>query len=169
MVQGAKIAARVVLWSLITSYLVRKTVRTILRTSSSYAVLTHGAATARKQERIELNTAGDRAMIPWTYMMPPDHHYAWVVHWKDREPTTFGTFELAKQDLLQELWFFSREYIDADPDFAEQIMAAWSEVLTWKEFIGSSSVRRREFSAEVAGFKYYLTRMDEYKEKYADL
>lgn len=109
-------------------------------------------------------------MIPWAYMIPPDHDYNWVVHWKDREPATFGNFGLAKQDLLQELWFFSREYIDADPDFAEQIMAAWSEVLTWKEFIGSSSVRRREFVAEVAGFKYYLTRMDEFKEqKSADL
>lgn len=107
--------------------------------------------------------------VPWAYMLPPDHDYNWVVHWKDRDPATFASFELAKQELLQELWFFSREYIDADPDFAEQIMAAWSEVLTWKEFVGSSSVRRREFVAEVAGFKYYLTRMDEYKEKYADL
>lgn len=103
------------------------------------------------------------AHVPWgAALRDPDQNYFWVLHWKDREPAKFTSFEKAKQELLQELWFFSREYIDADPLFADEIMAGWTEVLEWR-LRGFADI---EYSVDVAGFRYYLTRLDVYKRRY---
>lgn len=85
--------------------------------------------------------------------------YKWVLHWEEHFQV-FPSFTEAKDDLLEELWFHSREFIDADPPFAEEIMQGWSEVVTWQPM--DAYLSDFKFAAEIAGMKYQLSRDDRY-------
>ena len=70
-----------------------------------------------------------KQLVP-KYFPPTEHE--WVVHWEDHHET-FPDFHTAKSDLLDFLWFYSREFIDGAPDFSDRVMVAWDQVSAWKE------------------------------------
>lgn len=54
----------------------------------------------------------------------------WVIHWEDHHET-YETFEEAKTDFLNFLWFWADDFIYAEPDLYRDIMAAWEIARRW--------------------------------------
>lgn len=54
----------------------------------------------------------------------------WVAIWPDHREV-YQNFTEAKNDLLNMLWFWSRDFLDADPRLSDDIMKAWDEASGW--------------------------------------
>src|SRR5687767_4955227 len=80
----------------------------------------------------------------------------WVVIWPGwRE--VHQNFASAREDLLNMLWWWARDFEHANPELFEEIMDAWTDIATADE-ITTSWTQRDFFKTQVGGESYILVR-----------
>lgn len=87
--------------------------------------------------------------------------YNWIYKFDDIR-MKFASFRSAKEDLLDHLWWEAREYIDAEPEYYEDIMTGWVTVAGWSSDFGVYS-----FELKVRDTTYILVRYDREVDKAA--
>lgn len=80
----------------------------------------------------------------------------WVAIWPGFRQM-YDNFTAARNDMLDMLWWLSRDYLDGDPEYSNAIMSVWSEVATWDSVFNSS---KPMYETQLRGERYILVKKD---------
>lgn len=80
----------------------------------------------------------------------------WIAIWPDFRQT-YNSFTEARGDMLNMLWWLSRDYLDGDPEYSNAIMSVWSEVATWDAVFWA---QKHLFETSLRGERFALCRKD---------
>lgn len=97
------------------------------------------------------------------YPASPPPESRWVVHWSDHHET-FASFQAAKDDFLNFLWFWGDEVFFADVILSQEIMRGWDVARRWEE-CRFSEAEVTHFDVSVESQRYGMTRLDVWESK----